>query len=188
MTQTGRTELEVAAMTSELKILIKNIIRRIKELDQYKESDSVKVREIEHLQEIGEKLRKSYQDPWRELGKIQRLYKDCESGEPSSKNEKRETKRLMKYRKIELETLDASLDVGEDRFRKYNVPKRVETMSEQPLKPYLDRLGVMKIAWRKGAEENRVKKQRSLIEWMEKLDQSNEEENCFSCKMFTRPL
>ena len=84
--QTGRTELEVEAMTSDLEISIKSIIRRIKELDQYQDSDSVRVGEIEHLQEIGEKLWKSYQDPKRELGKILRQYKDCENGEPSSKN------------------------------------------------------------------------------------------------------
>ena len=134
-------------MSLDLEISIKNIIRRIKELDQYKDSELVKVGEIEHLQEIGERLWKSYQDPKRELGKILRQYKDCESGEPSSKNDKREPKHLMKYKKIEIETLVASLDVYDYRFRMYNVPKRVETMSERPLKPHSERLEeFMKIA------------------------------------------
>ena len=157
-------------MTSELEISMKKVIRRIRELNQYKDSGSVKLFEIEHLQEIGEKLRK-------QLAKILRQYKDQGNGKHSSKKEKERFNSLIESTKTEIETLNSSLDVYEDRFRKYNVPKRVETTSDKPLKPYLERLEeYMKITWRKEAEKNRDKKQRSLIEWMGTLDQSNEEE------------
>ncbi|PON74056.1 hypothetical protein TorRG33x02_248330 [Trema orientale] len=168
-------------MTSELEISIKNAIRRFEELNMFKDSGSVKVGEIEQLQEAGEELRKSYEDPNGKLAKILRdysRYKDRENRKPSKKN-KQELKRLMmemEAQKTEVETLYASLDVHEERFRKFNVPKRFRTASEQPLKLYLESLQeFMKTTWRKEAEKNREKEKRSLIEWMDKLDQSNEE-------------
>ncbi|PON84943.1 hypothetical protein TorRG33x02_191950 [Trema orientale] len=169
-------------MTSELEISIKDIIRRIQELDQFKGSGSAKVGEIEQLQEAGEEIRKSYEDPDGKFAKILRDYSRCKESEnrkPLSRKNKQEHKRLMvemEASKIEIETLDASLDVYERRFRKFNVPKRVPTALEQPLEPYLGQLReFMKITWRREAEKDREKERRSLIEWMEKIDQSNEE-------------
>ena len=166
----GRTELEVAAMVRELKTSIKNVIKRIKDLiDQYKDSGSINAGDIEHLQKKGEELRKSYEDPSGELAKIIRQY--------AKKKNRERLKVEIESKKIEIKNLDESLDVLEAKFCKYNVPKRFQMNSEQPLKRYLENLHkFMKITWRKEAEKNRVKKQRSLIEWMEKLDQSNEEE------------
>ncbi|PON41735.1 hypothetical protein PanWU01x14_287050 [Parasponia andersonii] len=177
----GGTELGVATMTLELEISIKNAIRRFEELNLFKDSGSVKVGEIEQLQEAGEELRKSYEDPNGKLAKILRdysRYKDGENRKPSKKN-KQELERLMvemEAQKTEVETLYASLDVHEERFRKFNVPKRFQMASEQPLKLYLESLQeFMKTTWRKESEKNREKEKRSLIEWMDKVDQSNEE-------------
>ena len=82
----------------------------------------------------------------------------------------------MEKLKNKVKAFNGKLDRLEEKLRKYNVPKRFQMTSEQPLEPYLERLQeFMKTIWRKEAEKNRVKEQRTLIEWMEKIDQSNEE-------------
>ncbi|PON84965.1 hypothetical protein TorRG33x02_192170 [Trema orientale] len=163
-------------MISELEISINNITRRTKELSQFKDSGSVGVDEIEYLQEACEELRRRYS-----------RHKDGKSRKPSSRNNKQERERLMsekKTLKTNIENFDAHLDVFEKKFRKYNVPKRFQTTNKQPLKPYLERVQeFMKITWRKEAEKNREKEQRSLFEWMEKLDQSNKEDKIAFCAL-----
>ena len=80
----------------------------------------------------------------------------------------------IESKKIKIKNLETSLDVWEEKFSEYNVPKMFQQMnSEKPLKPYLERLHeFMKITWRKETEKNRVKKQRSFIELMKEIDQS----------------
>ncbi|PON41759.1 hypothetical protein PanWU01x14_287290 [Parasponia andersonii] len=150
-------------MTSELQVSIDNITRRLKQLNQFKDSGSVRVGQIERLQEMGEQIRKSYEDR-----------------KPSSRNNKQARKRLtleMEALKMKIEAFDASLDVYEEKFRKYNVPRRFQMKDKPPLKTYQEQLQeFMKTNWRKEAEKSREKEQRSLIEWMEMFDQSNDED------------
>ncbi|PON41762.1 hypothetical protein PanWU01x14_287320, partial [Parasponia andersonii] len=172
-------ELQVAVMISVLEISINNITQRTKKVSQFKDSGSVRVGEIEYLQDAGEELRRRYEGP----NGILRRYSWYNDGE----NSKRKRERLMsemKTLKTNIENFDAHLDVFEKKFLKYNVPKRFQTTNKQPLKPYLERLQeFMKITWRKEAEKKREKEQRSLFEWMEKLDQSNKEDKIAFCAL-----
>ena len=127
-----KNELEVAAMALEVKILIKNLLLRSKELNQFKDSGSVSVGDIEEIQEATEEFRKFYEDP---NGKIAKFltsyswYEDRESCQVSSGYSKEETKQLMvKMEKLKnkVKELNGKLDRLEEKFRKYDVPKRFQ--------------------------------------------------------------
>ncbi|PON69149.1 hypothetical protein TorRG33x02_259760 [Trema orientale] len=170
-------------MASELEISIKNVIKRSKELNEFKDSGSVKEGEMERLQVAVEELRRSYEDADGENAKILReyySYKDREKRKRLSGKEKLQLKRLMadmESRKNEIDDTCASLGAFEAKFRKYNVPKRLRMAPEQPLKPYLGRLReFMKSTWREESEKSREKEQRSLLECMAELDLSNDED------------
>ncbi|PON54632.1 hypothetical protein PanWU01x14_193730 [Parasponia andersonii] len=172
-------------MASELEISIKNVIKRSKELNEFEDSGSVKEGEIERLQLAVEELRRSYEDANGENAKILRAYysyKDRQKRRRLSEKEKRQLKRLMvdmESRKKEIDDMYASMGAFEEKFRKYNVPKRF-----QPLKPYLGRLQeFMKSTWREESEKSRKKEQRSLLECMAELDLSNDEDMITFCAL-----
>ncbi|KAF4357407.1 hypothetical protein F8388_017860 [Cannabis sativa] len=152
------------ASYSEIKInhenAIKKLLKRLKELDNFKHSGSTKEGEIENLQQIGQTL----------------------VNKPLYNNNKNNNKKLEQQRlKIELEHMNKfndTLDKCEERFLKYNIPKRYQNGRKQPLESYLKNLHeFMEMTWRKNSKKNRAKGYMNLRELMRKIDRKNDKEN-----------
>ncbi|XP_060975045.1 uncharacterized protein LOC133039930 isoform X2 [Cannabis sativa] len=153
------------ASYSEIKInhenAIKKLLKRLKELDNFKHSGSTKEGEIENLQQIGQTL----------------VNKPLYNNNKNNNNKKLEQQRL----KIELEHMNKfndTLDKCEERFLKYNIPKRYQNGRKQPLESYLKNLHeFMEMTWRKNSKKNRAKGYMNLRELMRKIDRKNDKEN-----------
>ncbi|KAF4385985.1 hypothetical protein G4B88_031120 [Cannabis sativa] len=153
------------ASYSEIKInhenAIKKLLKRLKELDNFKHSGSTKEGEIENLQQIGQTL----------------VNKPLYNNNNKKNNKKLEQQRL----KIELEHMNKfndTLDKCEERFLKYNIPKRYQNGRKQPLESYLKNLHeFMEMTWRKNSKKNRAKGYMNLRELMRKIDRKNDKEN-----------
>ncbi|KAM6575842.1 hypothetical protein CsatA_024169 [Cannabis sativa] len=134
-------------MAMELDTSRKNLIRRLKELDQFKHSGSVQKDEIENFQKF-----------------IKTLEQD--SKKKKKKRSVNESEKIESL-KIVIKTLNKNLDKCEERFRKYNIPKRYRNGQKQPLKDYIQRLQeFMEITWRKETKNKREKGYLTLQELM----------------------
>ncbi|KAM6562313.1 hypothetical protein CsatB_022311 [Cannabis sativa] len=149
-------------MDSDLNISSKKLIKRLKELDRFKHSGSVREGEIEKLQEY-----------------IKTLETHVVNLKPHSNKSRKKLNRLVadiKSLKIEIKKRNEVLDNFEERFSKYNVPKRYENGHKQPLKGYVVRLQeYMEITWRKEAKKNREKGHWNLFEMMTSMDITTED-------------
>ncbi|KAM6552228.1 hypothetical protein CsatB_002036 [Cannabis sativa] len=155
-------------MEMEIEISKKKLIKRLQELDKFKHNGSVREGEIELLQEKSTKFLKS---------------ENGSSSNSSKKNTKKKNKNinakevLMKLNTIRdyIKRENEFLDKCEERFQKYNIPKRYQNGHKQPLKDYIMRLEeFMEITWRKESKKKRAKGYCNLLELMIKIDTKNE--------------
>ncbi|KAM6552218.1 hypothetical protein CsatB_002026 [Cannabis sativa] len=126
----------------------KNLIKRLKELDKFKHSSSVEEGEIETLQEF---------------------IKEWEDYHPKTyypnykKTMKKNAMDLSEYKDImeviaRLKLENEKLDKIEERFKKFNIPKRYQNGQKQPLGDYKERLQeFMEMTWREESKKKREK-------------------------------
>uniref|UniRef100_A0A803NV77 Uncharacterized protein n=1 Tax=Cannabis sativa TaxID=3483 RepID=A0A803NV77_CANSA len=155
-------------MDSELENLRTTLITRLQELNQFKHSGSVRKGEIEEFQEFIEILESDvYRKP--KSIKLKRKKKSVKEVTSSSAVDIHESLKIGLRNRLE------KLDISEERFRKYNIPKRYQNGQKQPLQPYLERLQeFMENTWRIESKKKREKGYLSLRELMMKIDTSND--------------
>ncbi|KAM6591823.1 hypothetical protein CsatA_014428 [Cannabis sativa] len=156
----------------EVHDLWKKLITRLKEFDNYKRSGSVKEGEIEKLQEKGLRLQGGL------FENLSKLNEECLK--PHSKKKITNVKQLnrvvadIESLKIDMKRQIEYLDKCEERFQKYNIPKRYQNKTKQPLNIYVQRLNeFMESTWRKQTKMSRAKGYFNLIELMRMIDLKN---------------
>ncbi|GMN43382.1 hypothetical protein TIFTF001_012593 [Ficus carica] len=181
----GSIEHEVILVLMELENTFKHVIQRLSDMKQYSNSGSASSDELEALKIIEKKTRENQEQAFRNFSKLRREYFDPQQDPKTHKPLSRNRIQAMKLTKEKLEKILSNLqarqiylDHQEEKFRKYNVPRRdVHRSSPESFECYLERLRkFMQVTWKEAAEKCRRKEHRSFIEWMVKLEQSEEHE------------
>ncbi|GMN43383.1 hypothetical protein TIFTF001_012591 [Ficus carica] len=179
-------EQELIAMVSQLAISNKNVVGRIHDMKKYENSGSIDFDDIETMRLAGEKIKEYQKNPDELLARLMTEIVSPDDGKGRPEYRKKNTKfssQELKKMKEEIETIlettmamQRSLDEFEEKFQRYNVPKRGNKSSES-LERYLNRLReFMQSTWKEKAEKCRQKEHRSFIEWMVKLEISEDNE------------
>ncbi|EXB58315.1 hypothetical protein L484_015649 [Morus notabilis] len=184
----GGIEHEVITMIMELESYFKQVAQRLSEMKQYKDSGSLGFGELGHLNIVEEETRKAQETVCEDLSKLMKEQPDPQQN-PKIRNATRRmyTSRDMKFAmaKIKmsmagLQGVQETLDLLEERLRKYNVPKLDaidRSKSTESFDQYLERLReFMQVTWKDKAEKCRRKEHRSLTGWIVKLEESEDPE------------
>ncbi|EXB58314.1 hypothetical protein L484_015648 [Morus notabilis] len=155
-----RTEGEILTMISELRSLNLVTGHKVNKLicsnTESSEKEAVRAILIE-----ADKLRKAQE------------YFDGLRNFPESEEESEDLKAKIKELKTEARDLEKRVDEFEEKFLKYNVPRLHESES---WKEYAESLKEFMKIWKEEAKKGREKGEKSLIEWLRLLDQSENQE------------
>ncbi|EXB58322.1 hypothetical protein L484_015656 [Morus notabilis] len=184
----GGIEREAVTLITELESSFKHVAQRLNQMKQYKDSGSVKFEDLEILKILEETTRKTQETFFAELSQLLKDILDCLQNPKIRKASHRtytshDIKSVMEKIKMSSTGLQSMLQIVdklEEKFLKYNVPKRNaidRSTSGTSFDRHLERLReFMQVTWKERAEKCRRKEHRSLIEWMGKLEETEDQQ------------
>ncbi|PON41751.1 hypothetical protein PanWU01x14_287210 [Parasponia andersonii] len=172
--QVKALELEVSILFSELELSALRILQRVHRFKNFSENRSMEVDETNFLDMAENQLRKSTDD-----AAIKKLRKNLRTVDPSEfgkavqeyEAELHGLKEMAETIKSQHDVYIQNLDKYVRRMERCIVPK----CNGEPLEEYVKTLEeFMQLNWTESAANDRARKQRSLVEWMQNMDQSDE--------------
>ncbi|EXB58320.1 hypothetical protein L484_015654 [Morus notabilis] len=189
-------EQELVTMIMVLESSLKHILRRLSEIKKYKDSGSVPSGALEILKIVEEDARKVQEKACGEKFQLRKqqfdrqqnpeMRKHSSHGNTYNSQDMKLAKAKIENLMTELQGMHKTLDNSEEKFCMYNVPKHDaidRSNFPESFNWYLERLTeFMQVTWKVKAEKCRKQEHKSLIEWMAKLAESEDERKRFTLK------